>query len=308
MTTLLALDPRNPAPAPGQARPPLLGALTSVRFFAAFHVLLYHFLPPWRDRGPFAWLIGSGYTGVSFFFTLSGFILVYSHAAEYLAGRGSPPRFYFARFARVYPIYLGALLITLLLEWHELLRPVHLLALAADLLLIQSWSTKTAIFFLAPAWTLSCEAFFYLAFPWLILHLRPRSNGSAIGALAVLWILATAAPLWYLQHLFGFQTHLWIQEHDSDLLNRIQFTPVFHLPQFLAGMVVGWIAVERPPHLRTARLLIVASLFTLTATLAGSQHLPYILLHNGLLLPGYAALILASPNPTRSRTYSPTAP
>jgi peptidoglycan/LPS O-acetylase OafA/YrhL len=103
LTALLVLEPRNPAPAPGQARPPLLSALTSVRFFAAFHVLLYHFLPPWRDRGPFAWLIGSGYTGVSFFFALSGFILVYSHAAEYLAGRGSPLRFYFARFARVYP-------------------------------------------------------------------------------------------------------------------------------------------------------------------------------------------------------------
>jgi peptidoglycan/LPS O-acetylase OafA/YrhL len=180
-----------------------------------------------------------------------------------------------------------------------LLRPVHLLALAADLLLVQSWSTRTAIFFLAPAWTLSCEAFFYLTFPWLILHLRPRSNGSATVTVAALWILTTAAPLWYLHHVFGLKTHLWIPEHDSDLLNRIQFTPIFHLPQFLAGMVLGWIAVERPPHPRTARRLTLAGLLTLTAALACSQHLPYILLHNGLLLPAYAALILGltQPNP-----------
>jgi peptidoglycan/LPS O-acetylase OafA/YrhL len=285
-------DPRSPAPAPGQPRPALLGALTSIRFFAAFHVLLYHFFPDFREHGRSAWLIGSGYTGVSFFFILSGFILVYSHAREYLQGRGSAKRFYFARFARIYPVYLGALLITFALEWHLLFKPLHLLAVIADLLMVQSWSTKTAIFFLAPAWTLSCEAFFYCTFPFLILRLRPRSPARAAAGVFSLWLAGMIVPLWYLHHSFGWKLPLWYAERDSNLLNLVQFTPIFHLPEFLAGMVLGWIVVSFPPGRKLGLRLAIAGVILGLAGLWLSPHLPYILLHDGLLIPAYAALIL----------------
>ena len=277
---------------PTSLRATPLPALTSLRFFAAFHVLLYHFLPYYRDHGPFAWLIGSGYTGVSFFFVLSGFILVYSHAPEYLVSRASTRRFYVARFARVYPIYLLALLVTFALEWRLLLVPSHLLAVAADLLMLQSWSIKTAILFLAPAWTLSCEAFFYLVFPLFILRLRPSSLAKALAALTSLWLVTQLAPIWYLHHTFGNHLSLWPPEHPSSLLNLIQFTPIFALPEFLAGMILGWLVLTFPPTRRAAIIFLFAGPITLALALRASGHLPYIMLHNGLLLPAYAAIIL----------------
>jgi peptidoglycan/LPS O-acetylase OafA/YrhL len=82
---------------------PRLPALTSLRFFAALHVVCFHFLAFKIVSGE-RWLgqISSiGYVGVSFFFVLSGFILVYTYA-----GRDIPARdFWRARFARIYPAF-----------------------------------------------------------------------------------------------------------------------------------------------------------------------------------------------------------
>ncbi len=68
---------------------PRLPALTSLRFFAALHVVFFHFLA-FKIASSEGWLgqISSiGYVGVSFFFVLSGFILVYTYA-----GRDTPAR------------------------------------------------------------------------------------------------------------------------------------------------------------------------------------------------------------------------
>src|SRR5487761_828074 len=87
--------------------------LTSIRFFAAFYVLLFH---AERNLAALGWvprvlmrIVGLGYVSVSFFFLLSGFIL----ALVYLKD-GRPVtrrRFYWARVARIYPLYLAAMLL-----------------------------------------------------------------------------------------------------------------------------------------------------------------------------------------------------
>src|SRR5271155_1236018 len=92
------------------ARRPDIPALTSLRFFAALWVVLFHVNAIGLNRGgskvylAFALL---GYVGVSFFFVLSGFILVYVYAGRQIQKR----RFWQARFARVYPAYLFALVV-----------------------------------------------------------------------------------------------------------------------------------------------------------------------------------------------------
>src|ERR1700704_1436455 len=89
---------------------PRLPALTSLCFFAAFHVVIFHFQAMQIVFGP-AWfqkLSSIGYVGVSFFFVLSGFILVYTYAGRPM----NVKNFWRARFARIYPAYAFSLLVT----------------------------------------------------------------------------------------------------------------------------------------------------------------------------------------------------
>jgi hypothetical protein len=93
-------------------RPEKIHALTSLRFFAAFYVVLFHTVPlVFGDRMQATLTqraISLGYVSVSFFFLLSGYIL----AMVYLrSGRPIDKRnFSSARFARVYPLFLVTLL------------------------------------------------------------------------------------------------------------------------------------------------------------------------------------------------------
>src|SRR5215470_13833933 len=87
---------------------PRLNALTTLRFFAALHVVLFHMrvvgvLPngPWWYQN----FASIGFVGVNFFFFLSGFILVYTYDGPALSAKN----FWRARFARIYPAYLLSL-------------------------------------------------------------------------------------------------------------------------------------------------------------------------------------------------------
>src|SRR5882724_11283732 len=141
----------------------------------ALHVVLFHFLA-FKIVSSEGWLgqISSiGYVGVSFFFVLSGFILVFTYA-----GRDTPARdFWRARFARIYPAFAFSLLLTgpffffaaLMLNvpffaWFS--THLKLVVLLVPLLL-QAWVPLASLAWNSVAWSLSDEAFFYLLFPFL---------------------------------------------------------------------------------------------------------------------------------------------
>src|SRR5258705_9207014 len=94
--------------APGRKQP--LHALTSMRFVAAFMVIIFHMSSdapffaavPW----PLHSIIDCGYVWVGFFFVLSGFILSYQYLDRVQSGRFSAKEFLIARFARIYPGHL----------------------------------------------------------------------------------------------------------------------------------------------------------------------------------------------------------
>jgi hypothetical protein len=112
---------------------PQLVALNGMRFFAVFHIFLYHLwsvrfeAPP--QKGAFAnayanlesfprWLnnlLAHGYLSTSFFFLLSGFILAYLYWAPDGQLATTSQRFWWQRFTRVYPVHLIALAVTILL-------------------------------------------------------------------------------------------------------------------------------------------------------------------------------------------------
>jgi len=89
-----------------------------------------------------------GRAGVDLFFVISGFVmagLVY----------GSPAKFALNRFTRIYPPFLAALALTLIL----VPQPFELVRLVKSLIL---WPVYKDIY-LFPAWSLSYEAMFYAA-------------------------------------------------------------------------------------------------------------------------------------------------
>jgi peptidoglycan/LPS O-acetylase OafA/YrhL len=291
-------DPRSPAVTPGVQRLPVLNGLTSVRFFAALHVALYHLVRPIARWGFLAAAIGAGYSGVSFFFFLSGFILTYSHANEYEAGRGNLKKFFIARFARIYPVYLVSMIAAGFVYAEQFRSPIHIVAYVADLLLVQAWSMRMINFFNTNAWTLSCEAFFYLVFPFVLLAIRPKTRIHAIAWVAVFFALAMAGPLAAIR-LFPIPS--WSEPFTptpgDGLVFLISRLPAFALPEFLAGMSVGWLFLKFKPSVNASAILAALGVLLLGLALLFADHLPFLALHNGLLLPLYAMVVLGLSQP-----------
>ena len=87
-----------------------LPTLTMVRFIAAIGVVWFHYGRYVVNNSPI-WLkniTASGYIGVTFFFILSGFILVYVYTGSDLTNRTDQRNFYIRRVARIYPVYVLA--------------------------------------------------------------------------------------------------------------------------------------------------------------------------------------------------------
>ncbi len=291
-------DPRSPVVTPGVPRLPVLKALTSVRFFAALHVCLYHLVRPFARWGWLAAAMAAGYSGVAFFFFLSGFILTYAHATEYERGRGHAIKFWVARFARIYPVYLFIMMIELIMNLGDIRRvPFHAIAFGADLVMLQSWSMRMVNFFHAGAWTLSCEAFFYFIFPFVLMRLRPRSRGSAVALSVFFYALSMVPPL---IALVRHPQAAWV-ENDAAPGSLFVFTirrlPILAVPEFLAGVSLGWLFLRFKPPVRASAVMAALGLVLIVPALLFSDHLPFVAVHNGLLIPIYALLLLGLSQP-----------
>jgi peptidoglycan/LPS O-acetylase OafA/YrhL len=221
----------------------LIGPLTSIRFFAAFAVVLYHSGAAFASASPhipmpLKTLLLNGYLGVTFFFVLSGFILHLTYRGR-IATSDQVKRFGIARFARLYPVYLVAVLAML---------PFATLRGWADVpqfLLLHWWIPNGALGWNdwnMPTWTLSVEFFFYICFPLLSRMAEKLGSRSLLGLIAAL--LAFAA-------ITGSSALI---DNQFALFAWMKWTPVplLRLPEFLIGIFVAEI------HLRGYRVRIPA--------------------------------------------------
>lgn len=163
----------------------LVPALTGIRFFAASYVFVMHYGASAIDKAgasrPITTFLHNGVFGVSVFFILSGFILAHAHQAPF-ARRGQYADYFIARFARIYPVYLFALVLALPVAVHDV--PLTIKAAATVLAMLQSWTDAFAhsgYAWIMQAWTLSVELFFYLSFPFLISVLRRLGSSALLG-------------------------------------------------------------------------------------------------------------------------------
>jgi peptidoglycan/LPS O-acetylase OafA/YrhL len=124
-----------------------------LRFIAALFVVLSHYSPIRNS------LINNGGEAVSFFFLLSGFILVVAYEKQINQNNFSIIGFYVKRIARIYPLYLFALFLTL--SCHFLIHTNHthlIFKLPFELIMLQTWFYPGSINH--PAWSIRCELFF----------------------------------------------------------------------------------------------------------------------------------------------------
>lgn len=301
-----------------------LKALTSLRFFAAFYVVIHHLvnwgvLQEWgagaaRDsRWYLAWAT-QGHVGVTFFFVLSGFILAWCYhrafATDSVERRAaSRSKFWLARFARVWPLHALTFVLFVPVALLGASRTLGGLAQvtgegAINLALLHAWvplggADGMADSFNSPSWTLSVEAFFYLSFPLIAVLLVQRLR----WGIAQLALLAGAA--WFALGALGVAV---AGTERGEWIMRV-FPPA-RLPDFLIGVAIGLIVVQRHQraalHARAADddgrrgtwtaieagVLALACLSPLVWALAAKDVLPATLGTSWFHLPAIAAAIL----------------
>lgn len=215
-----------------------LDSLTSLRFFAALAVVVFHYallidnLTPFPAK--FDRLVYAGPTGVSFFFVLSGFVLTWS-----LRPNDRAVAFYRRRAARILPNHVLTWLVTLviLLELYKHATPSYVPPSAKSgtlsLFLLNSWVPSFGLFTAVnnPSWSLCCEAFFYALFPLLALALSrsTRTVRRVTGALCVVAIAALALASPAINH--------HVPAHAADFF--IYHFPPARLLEFVLGIVMA---------------------------------------------------------------------
>ena len=255
--------------------------LTFTRFIAAVSIVLFHYgqdFYPFNEEG-FQFIIGQANTGVSYFFILSGFVMLIANQNQ---TQLDYKQYYLSRFARIYPVYLMGLL----LVWPT----AHLLnnvpSLLAHFSLMQAFFPAWVLDFNLPAWSVSVEVFFYAVFPLLfnVFYASGKRQTFVYAGIIVFWILSQLIYHLALNKTFSFA---FVTNTESFLF----YSPMFHLNEFLLGNMAGLLFIRWNGYVkRNFFWLIVGILVLMFVALKYNSHLNF---HNGLLGVFFVPLILA---------------
>jgi peptidoglycan/LPS O-acetylase OafA/YrhL len=283
--------------------PTKISPLTSVRFLAAFLVLLHHsvrtFLPVFSARGAHG--VPQDYFGivslafpvsVSFFFLLSGYVLSF----VYLHNKGPIDKgeFFAARLARLYPLYFVVLVINMpALLLSEVQRHGTTVGLtktaeifAANVMLVQSWYASRLLRVNSPTWSLCEEVFFYICFPLLGVLLW-KLRGARLWITALVLYVGGQALGW------GIRPHLNLEMALS--------VPPLHLSTFALGILLArWQTLQggrkskAPVRLWQVNIVLALSI---GGVLLSVPLVPFFAIpapyNNGMLAPMFAGFIWA---------------
>ncbi|KUM93625.1 hypothetical protein AQI88_25920 [Streptomyces cellostaticus] len=254
-------------------------------------------------------LLPAGPVGVSFFFVLSGFVLTYA------ARPGDTVRgFWRRRLVKIYPSHVVTWSAGLVLALTT--GTVSVGTTVAALFLVQAWAPHMILTATVNpiSWTLACELFFYLLFPFLFRALRRLPSRRlwpaaglvtalimAVPQLAVLlpgkpmplagwtltqfWVVYTAPPVRLLEFALGIVLALLVQNG---------MWPVVSVRLAAALCVVGYAVagittmVTKLPHLWAMASATVIPLAVLIASAASRdrQNLPSLARHPRLVRLG----------------------
>jgi peptidoglycan/LPS O-acetylase OafA/YrhL len=219
-------------------------------------------------------LIRGGYLAVTTFFVLSGFVLARTYAGTQWNHRNLL-RYTAGRVARVYPVYLLSLVVVAPFIIGDR-TPGKGPLVAAHGLLVQGWLGHVPVNWNTPAWSLSCEMFFYLSFPLAAAWMQDAGWRKTVAAGTVACCLTRM---------------LWAAGVSDEV------KPLIHFSDFLMGIAASCaydLLKERRRPL-TGAWLYMPGLAGATALIAFPQLLPprvdlnsALRPLNGLMLVGFA--------------------
>lgn len=254
--------------------------LTFTRFLAAVSIVIFHYGSksfPFNDD-KIAFIFRGADVGVSYFFILSGFVMMIAYgnksvvtAKDYLKNR----------FVRIYPVYFLALFVMFVLQIRT--GNLDLSGLFLNILMIQSWIPGKELSVNSPGWSLSVEFLFYAIFPLMFNKFFKTESLKKVSFYIVLfWIISQV----FFQLLFVFYGG-----SELDIMKDVlKYNPLMHLNEFLIGNLAGLFFIQ---HLQKKKgnydpvILILAGLVILA--LKFSLGLNF---HNGLLAVLFFPLII----------------
>ncbi|WP_307818367.1 acyltransferase [Streptomyces sp. MBT62] len=259
-------DARSVHPPQGKTGLP---SLTGLRFLAALAVFCCHAGLMWQHTGGWSGLRvlnPGGPLGVTLFFILSGFVLTYSSHPE-----DSARKFWRRRTAKILPGHTIAWIAAMSVVWLGVARPLQEAGVTAwqdllNLMLVHTFvpSPSGLAAGNGVAWSLACEAFFYLLYPALLplvnMISRRRLPLAALATALAAWIPATIA---WMCGAHGDAMDVGMHEILRPPLSYVYVFPPSRLPDFVLGMLLARLHVHYPPQqprVASAVLALVAAI------------------------------------------------
>jgi len=217
-----------------------LPALTGVRALAALAVYASHVGPPEGAPEAIVTMMGSGYSGVTLFFVLSGFVLTLGSFDELSRpSAGAVGRFFARRAARILPLYLVVLGFIALWRVNDG-RSAG--GIGRHFLGLQAWDSNVlrAYAFNPPAWSVSVELFLYACFPIVAVVMARLTTvrALAVAMTAVVIVMLSLAAIFETTHLADLfiydpsGSHRWLYRN-----------PAARLGDFVLGVTAARIVV-----------------------------------------------------------------
>lgn len=228
---------------------------------AALSVLVAHALDVSFNFGGQLWAYHSlasrlAYFGMSLFFVLSGFVIELNYGERFrkLPLKEAVYDFAVARFSRLYPLYLVAVILTLTyLPSPQVPGPLPVIAYAT---LTQTWFNMQNMVF-TPGWSISAEWFFYVAFiPLTFVVAKIKRLGVVLAAYVVCTTIGLMWAFKYSNEMVAALTPwMWHNQQVSAGVFgwMIYFSPALRLLEFITGVIAARIYQSRPAGLQQSK-------------------------------------------------------
>lgn len=204
-----------------------ISQITFTRFVAAIAIVISHF-----NKDLFLYhtdyisdIFLRANVGVSYFFILSGFIMIVAYHKKNSIDYAD---YYRNRLARIYPLYIVGLLLYLITRYSN----CSVYKLILYLLGMQSWFPGEALVLNFPGWSISVEFLFYFLFPFLYNRYYSKQNKSIWVIAIIIWIVTQVFSNFYVSSSWYEGPHT--KSHEFGF-----YFPLLHLNEFLVGNLAG---------------------------------------------------------------------